>query len=164
MGTNFYWRTDRSLLPTGEAVPIERDSPVVHIGKRSAAGRYCWDCDETLYMGGKERLHYGEYGWFDACPKCGKTAQSGAGLARGPAAVELGFADPETERPTGVSGAASFSWAQEPERVGALAEARADEQIIEDEYGRLLTGREFLTMLRANCPIQYTDSVGREFS
>ena len=53
MGTNYYVKTD-----DGE----------VHIGKRSAAGWYCWDCRQTLCKG---RVHYGD-GYFDRCPICGK--------------------------------------------------------------------------------------------
>ena len=43
MGTNFY---------LGKYVYETKYEN--HIGKRSAAGLYCWDCDETLIIGGKD--------------------------------------------------------------------------------------------------------------
>ena len=53
MGTNFYWIvTGTAAVPSDVKVPIEEDSPEVHIGKRSAAGPYCWDCGVTLCEGG----------------------------------------------------------------------------------------------------------------
>lgn len=85
-------------------------------------------------------------------------------LSRGPAAVELGFAEPEETPPEGISGAASFSWARDPAEVRAVCSANVDRLVVVDEYGRTMTGGQFLSMLRCNCPIEFTDSVGREFS
>lgn len=162
MGTNFYWKVE-AKLPSGESIDLDRDSPMVHIGKRSSAGWYCWDCHVTLCADGEARLHYGNGGMHDHCPKCGKEPKRTPGMT-GPVAVELGFAEPETVRPTGVQGAASFSWAQDPDMVREVCKARPAEAIIEDEYGRALTGAEFLEMLAANCPIEFTHFVGVVFS
>lgn len=164
MGTNFYWNPLAAALDADEWLNSDRDDPRVHIGKRSAAGHYCWDCDRTLCKGGNAAVHTGRSQWYSACPSCGRTPEQSSGLKRGPAAVELGFAKPETERPTGVSGTSSFSWAQDPERVGAICDAHPNEPLVVDEYGAVLTGREFMAMLRANCAITLTDVIGMVFS
>lgn len=172
MGTNFYWKMGTIIpetvtLPTGEVIEapgFDDMDPRIHIGKRSAAGNYCYDCDVTLCPGGKEMIHRGSgRPWPKTCPKCGKTADVGT-LERGPAAVELGFAKPEADRPHGVTGASSFSWAQDPAVVRRICEQRMDEVLIVDEYGRDSTGAAFLRMLRANCPVEFTDSIGQQFS
>lgn len=176
MGTNYYWRVPDLTLPTGERAPLDRDDPIIHIGKRSSAGLYCWDCDLTLCKAGMAGIHHSDIRpgesyaderkrrWHERCPTCDQPPAPINGLTEGPAAVELGFAKAPTTRPSGVRGAASFSWAQDPEAVGAICEQRADEPIIEDEYGDPLTGREFLAMIRSNCPIQFTEMIGLEFS
>lgn len=161
MGTNFYWRTEL-LLPVEPGTSM--DDPRVHIGKRSAAGPYCWDCSLTLCKGGESAIHYGVSGWFENCPSCGRAKIKDDPFSSGASAIELGFAKPNAERPAGVRSTSSFSWAQDPERVGAICDQRPDEQIIQDEYGQLLTGREFVDMLRSNCPVQFTDNIGVEFS
>lgn len=168
MGTNFYWRVDPILLPNGEPVPIDRNEPSIHIGKRSSAGLYCWRCAVTLCKDGREGIHRGVPGgfsrgvtaylaeqqqrWHTRCPVCGTA----------PLPFEERHTDAGRLHP--VRGVCSFSWAQDPESVGVICEQRSDEQIVEDEYGDPLTGREFLDMLRADCPIQATHSIGRVFS
>lgn len=174
MGTNFYWKLTPALptLPTslktpfGEDVPVtvsvNTDDPKVHIGKRSGAGPYCWDCRLTLCKGGVAKIHTGRSDFFDACPKCGQKRNTNA-LPHS-TMVELGFKSPDVVVPKGVEGAASFSWAQDPVRVRAFCQAHPEESIIEDEYGVSLTGTGFLQMLEANCPIEFTESVGIAFS
>lgn len=157
MGTNFYWRLD-----TGESL-LEPRSQDVHIGKRSAAGPYCWDCDVTLIEGGNEAIHMSGSTSYDRCPRCGALPQQQF-LDHSSAGVELGFAMPRTERPVGVCSTSSFSWAEDPEHVGALCEKYANEPVVEDEYGELYTGRAFLDMLRCNCAVQFTEFIGVEFS
>lgn len=168
MGTNFYWALvggGAIQLATGDhiTVTVDSDDPRIHIGKRSAAGLYCYDCDVTLCPGGKARIHMSDEEWPKACPKCGAT-QADEGLRAGPVAVELGFAAPREERPTGVRGTSSFSWAQSPEAVRRTCEAHMDDEVIVDEYERRMTGRAFLAMLRANCAVEFTGSVGEWFS
>ena len=171
MGTNFHWLVpDASAitLPTGETIDlgIETDDPRIHIGKRSAAGLYCFDCRVSLCPGGEKAVHDGTYDrWPDRCPKCGQSpAPTSHDDRMNPVAIELGFAKATSEQRTGVRGAASFTWAQDPERVVATCEAHADEEIVEDEYRRRYTGRQFVDMLNAACPIRFTDSIGRWFS
>lgn len=165
MGTNFYWKLPdgATTLPTGAPLPeaIHLDDPAIHIGKRSAAGRYCWDCGVTLCVGGNEAIHSGESGFYDRCPRCGKAPGSNE---TGSALVELGFAQPEKTRPSGVQGCCSFSWAQDPEIVGPILREHSDELLIESEYGDVLSCGYFLRMLECNCPIQFTYSVGHWFS
>ena len=158
MGTNFYW-TDA----VRDAIDDYTDG---HIGKRSAAGAYCWDCDLTLCASGTDAIHHGRGApgeFHEACPHCMKPFIPG-GITSGAAAVELGFAKPNTERPQGVSSASSFTWAKDPESVGVLCERYANDPVVIDEYGREMTGTEFLLMLRMNCPIQFTNMIGEWFS
>lgn len=171
MGTNFYWAMPERqsfTLPTGDVIEAGFsdycDDARIHIGKRSAAGLYCWNCRITLCVGGETEIHMGRSDWLEVCPKCGQSKADVDGLRQGPAAVELGFAKPEVVPPTGVRGCASFSWAQDPERVKRICEQRLEEELIVDEYGRRLTCNQFLQMLAANCPVQFTDHIGREFS
>lgn len=133
MGTNFYTQTGQ------------------HVGKRSAAGMYCWDCGVTLCQG---RVHYGDP-FYDGCPKCGRKRDN-EGLGNSSAGRELGFNKSVPLAKTGVRSCSSFSWASEPSSLEGFA-------VIEDEYGRRYTKREFQDVLE-ECPIQFTDSIGVEFS
>lgn len=45
MGTNYYWFI--STLPTGAPVPVNDDSPAIHIGK-SSGPRFIWAQDRKL--------------------------------------------------------------------------------------------------------------------
>ena len=165
MGTNFYWHIPELIpLPTGEQLTVELDDPAVHIGKRSAAGWYCWDCRATFCLTGEGAIHYSALSRrSETCPRCG-AEKPDLKLRGGAAGIELGFRDADVHVPTGVGTVCSFNWAQDPDRVRRTCAERPDESLIEDEYGRDYTGQEFLDMLAANCPIEYTDSVGRRFS
>ena len=178
MGTNFFWKLDGPeplptavtvVLPTGEHVELEPTyiddmDPRIHIGKRSAAGPYCWTCGVTLCSGGESAIHMSTHEFLKSCPKCGLTMEKTKSLSEGPVAVELGFAKPATERPRGVRGCSSFSWAQDPETVLRICRERPDEPLIVDEYERVMTCAEFVAMLDANCPVRFTRSVGTWFS
>ena len=165
MGCNFYWYIDTDVaLPTGATVrlglPADTDVDW-HIGKRSAAGPYCWYCDLTLCRDGNDRVHFNSE-WWPACPRCGaapraETYQDSA------AGVELGFAKPRDERPTGVASCASFSWAQEPDEVRRICEERLRAPLVVDEYDRQYTGAEFQRMLRANVAIEFR-CIGERFT
>lgn len=158
MGTNFYWKR-------GSAKADHMD-PEYHIGKRSAAGTYCWDCKRTLCKGGEGKIHYGNGGpdeWLTACPICGKSDKPVKGW-KGAAAVELGFAKPNDVLPKGVQTCSSFSWAQEPASVRARCVKSKAKFLIVDEYGRGMSGKEFLAMLDSNCPVTFIGSIGKWFS
>ena len=60
-------------------------------------------------------------------------------------------------------GASSFSWAQEPARVIQICTRWPDEVLVVDEYGREMTGSEFMEALLV-CPLWFTGSVGVAFS
>ena len=157
MGTNFYWLQE--ACPTCGYVE-DRMDPEIHIGKRSAAGLYCWDCEITLCKQGTDGIHDDDADWYDKCPKCGKEPEyegweSSAGR-------ELGFATSKPKKKTGVKSCASFTWAQKSKDVIKKAKANLDKKIIIDEYGRTYTGKEFLQVLE-ECPIQFKE-IGRWFS
>jgi len=161
MGTNFYVRGN-----------INSD-PEYHIGKRSAAGLYCWDCGMTLCKGGLEGVHHG-LEFHERCPQCNQ-AQAKETFQESAAGRELGFNNSSYSRKTGVRGCASFNWDMTEERFITITSptfepiclccghSYAGEGPIEDEYGNIYTVEEFLNMLE-ECPIQFKDSVGKGFS
>ncbi len=124
----------------------------MHIGKRSAAGHYCWDCHITLCKEGKEGIHHTESEWYDACPICRKKPDKNGANA---AYKELGFSKVNGKQ-KGVSSCCSFTWAIYPEQVTRVRK-------IKDEYGRSYTKEEFKKELEF-CPIQYFDLIGEDFS
>ncbi len=148
MGTNFY---------LGKYVYETKYEN--HIGKRSAAGLYCWDCDETLIIGGKDMIHKGNTGVYDNCPKCGqkKTKET---IEESSGGLELGFGDRYNfKRKKGVQTCSSFTWAMGPDN---LRDSR--KRIIYDEYGNKYTKKEFFKMVKNTCPVQFYHSIGRNFS
>jgi len=162
MGTNFYLRGHGHT-----------DDPQYHIGKRSTAGQYCWDCDITLCRKGNSGIH-GESSWHDACPKCGKKPREES-LSEGAVGRELGFNKSEPKKKSGVSSAASFTWAMPPHIVlhdGFEKEThclhcgqkfKEEDKIIESEYGDIYTLEEFKQILE-ECPIRFIHSIGEWFS
>lgn len=157
MGTNYYFR--------GSDLEDSRSGD--HIGKRSAAGAYCWDCMISLCRYGEREVHKAPLkdlgNWFfNICPNCGKSPQkmdfSQPGHAAG---IELGFSSERTKRDTGVTSCSSFSWDIGPDK--AILRLWAGEEVI-DEYGHEMSAEEFLAMLDLNCPIRFYDSIGRDFS
>lgn len=184
MITDFYWICNEDgQLPGGIALEggESEDHPKFHIGKRAAAGLYCWDCGIPLVRPGTRRDGYGEV-YMDAdvvhggrhtdahptsCPLCTRYYVPPAKLdlsAPGhPAGVELGFAKPLEHRPTGISGASSFSWAQEPARALRILLRFQHETLVRDEYDRTYTGKQFSDMLLLT-PMWFTTSVGTFFS
>jgi hypothetical protein len=150
MGTNFY------LI--GASDDRDRMNPEVHVGKRSAAGMYCWDCKTTLCMGGNRGVHDSNSPWFDVCPICGK-GKNEESLDRSAAGRELGFNKSEPKKKTGVYTCCSFSWAMSPE---VMCNLPVDGKVIEDEYGDTYTLMEFQRVLE-ECPIRYYDSIDSWF-
>ena len=156
MGTNFYFIGYKS--DDGE---ILLDT---HIGKRSAAGPYCWDCRTTLCKGGNKGVHYYEP-WYDNCPGCGKPRINET-FDNSTAGRELGFNKSKPVLKTGIASCCSFGWGIPPENV-ALFLFRNNfsrcKKIIEDEYGSKYTYEEFMDVLK-ECPIRFYDMIGKEFS
>ncbi len=136
MGTNFYKKHNKK-----------------HIGKRSAAGWYCWDCGITLCKDGNEAIHQGTSGWHKQCPECNTNIPAET-LVNSSAGRELGFNTDPPQKKTGVASCSSFTWAISNSKLRC---------VVADEYGRTFTAEQFRAMLE-ECPIQYTQSIGREFS
>jgi len=130
MGTNFYIKGHN-----------DDDNPKYHIGKRSAAGMYCYDCGVTLCKGGESKVHSGTDEWYDACPKCGKKPEKES-LNHSAVGKELGFNN-LSEIKIGVKSCCSFTWARD---IGKIKH-------IVDEYGREYSLEEFKKVI-AECPIQ----------
>jgi hypothetical protein len=160
MGTNFYGIDKR----TGERV---------HIGKRSAAGLYCWDCRLTLCKDGEESVHHSRplanrlvhqtFGntnaftkWYKACPLCHKKPVDET-LDKSAAGRELGFNDSKPKAKKGVATCCSFTWAIQPEALALHI------RYVQDEYGRRYNQKAFVAVL-CECPIQYKHSIGSSFS
>lgn len=141
MGTNFYIHTKKDKI---------------HIGKRSAAGLYCWDCKITLCEGGNSKIHSGHSNWHSLCPKCGKSNEED--FINSSAARELGFNKTEFKSKSGVMTCSSFTWAMEPEEFYNLPRYVT----IYNEYGEKFTKGRFKKMMK-ECPIQFK-LLGQEFS
>ena len=161
MGTNFFWLVKQTNVATNACEIYKCEDPGIHIGKRSAAGYYCWDCNNSLAKQASEvpdsESHY-------TCPYCGSKSIK-EDLGNSAVGIELGFAKPVIERKKGVASCSSFSWAQAKTKIiSIIACTPIDSETIVDEYARCYTGRDFLVMVEANCPIQYFDLVGTEFS
>jgi len=149
MGTNFY-----SLKGT-------------HLGKRSCAGPYCWDCGRTLCKHGEQYVHntylesHGTFNrteveWLDHCPACGKKAPKPKDLFSGAAGRELGFNKDPYAPKTGIASCSSFGWAIEERKAFAL-------KFVKDEYEQKFTIKEFKEIL-TECPIRFYRHIGQEFS
>jgi len=128
MGTNFYIKGHRDV-----------DDPKYHIGKRSARGLYCWNCEITL--DGK-----------DKCPRCGSLAKK-ENIESSSTGRELGFNKNIPQKKKGVSSCSSFTWAR-------LLTSKI--KYIEDEYGQIYTREEFEKVLE-ECPLQF-EALGEWFS
>lgn len=155
MGTNYYIKGYKEL-----------DDPYLHIGKRSAAGRYCFDCGITLCKDGKKAIHFGESLWHNTCPKCGK-APALETLETSSGGLELGFNKHQAVKKQGVRTCSSFTWAMQDEvvlagHIQALGMTLNEPSIV-DEYGREFTIKEFCATVDS-CPIHFYDSIGVEFS
>lgn len=147
MGTNFYTADYRNS-------DFDSMDPEYHVGKRSAAGLYCWDCRQTLIIGGESAVHTGA-GAHDHCPQCG-AGRAVEDLVASAVGRELGFNQSAPIAKTGVRGCASFTWVKRPEELEGI-------DTIWDEYGDRYTRDEFIAALQ-ECPIQFFDSIGRWFS
>lgn len=146
MGTNFYF--------------ISNDEHIdVHIGKRSAAGPFCWDCGMSLCAAGNHEVHNSSARFLKECPVCGNPMEEES-LSSSTAGRELGFNKKTPCRKTGVASCSSFSWAISP---GLFYDYRkAPNLTIKDEYGRSFSSLDFSKIL-SECPIMFFDSIGKDF-
>lgn len=148
MGTNFYFH-DKEIP---ELIAI-------HIGKRSVAGLYCFDCRCSLCIDGEAGVHFSSSGWYQACPGCGQEFTKEE-LNESSVGVELGFNKNTTEKKSGVKSCSSFSWALDPSQFKELLEH--PELIVLDEYKHEYSPEEIRETIDA-CPIKYLHSIGKEF-
>lgn len=146
MGTNFY-------------IKIDGDDSI-HIGKRSAAGLFCWNCGISLCKGGHDKIHSGRVGFLDCCPICEEKPKQ-ENLSESSAGRELGFNNEKPTRKSGVSTCASFTWAITPEQFLIIMKQPEYSLHIEDEYGRIID--DFSSIL-SECPIMFWNMIGKEFS
>jgi hypothetical protein len=132
---------------------------IYHIGKRRAAGLYCWDCSLTLCRDGEVGIHHGS-GWHMRCQKCGQHVSFFGKTS-----------SINTHEKSGISICSSFIWAMRPDDVFSrcceivdLSNPKADINVkcIGDEYCDLYTYIDFLRVL-LECPIQYFDHIGLDF-
>jgi len=132
MGTNFYWMEERS---------DEESDISQHIGKRSAAGLYCYDCGTTLHRISTIDIHQSNSfndlhrDWNDECPSCHQSAHS-------------------KDEQTNVKSACSFTWTLMKHKWEIQRSEEYLQPIIRDEYDRTYTASEFLEMLKG-CPIEF---------
>lgn len=143
MGTNFYYR--------------DKTKQLIHIGKRSAAGAYCWDCHITLCKGGDDAVHTNDSDWHTACPVCGKKYKPES-LEESATGRELGFNKHKPHVKKGVSSCSSFNWAVSPQDFFLTIRP----EHIEDEYGHKYNFKHFVDVLK-ECPIVYYQSIGADF-
>ena len=156
MGTNYYVRGFKSQ---------DSMDPKFHIGKRSAAGIYCWDCGVTLCKDGPTRVHndkcphlgtFCNCRWHEKCPSCGQKPQV-EGLGDGAVGRELGFNKSVPKKKAGIASCSSFSWCMDPKK---FLKKRVT---VWNEYGDNFSRAEFMKILE-ECPIQSTGSIGQWFS
>lgn len=137
MSTNFYWIKN----------PESKESIHVHIGKRSAAGLFCWKCGIGQCKWSRD-VHQGpgrmELGTFDTCPGCGNSFEIKATGWDHTAGVELGFAKSRNLSRTGIGTASSFTWTMLSHKWKLQSMITDDRKVIRDEYGDEYTAREFL--------------------
>lgn len=157
MSTNFYFLGPADKHPEED---FEDEDPTYHIGKRYAAGFYCWDCNISLPKG-NEKSPFGDFKQVKTCPKCGKEYKDeGWNSAAG---RELGFNKSAPVKKTGVATCSGFIWAMTFEDFCANAGEDHTKEVIQDEYGRKYTVDQFNEMMN-ECPIQDHSSVGTWFS
>lgn len=138
MGTNYYFKSDNK-----------------HIGKRSAAGLYCWTCNITLCKEGASMVHASNKE-YTKCPRCGAVPIK-EGLFDSAAGKELFGNKKALTKKSGVSSCSSFSWAI------TYDEFNKRSGTILDEYGDKYTKKQFIKQVIQDCPIHFSDSMGKDF-
>lgn len=143
MGTAYYLRT--------ESVPQ-------YIGKREAAGLYCWDCEISLHKQGLDeaerqrtmrcvtgsKLTHVQSDWHKVCPKCGK------------AATQESLRSSGSGRPFGVASCAVFTWAKTPSEIAKQILSSKLEKPIVNEHDTAFTLEQF-EMVLGEAVVHYTE-------
>ncbi|TSC62754.1 MAG: hypothetical protein G01um101448_456 [Parcubacteria group bacterium Gr01-1014_48] len=151
LGTNFYLRDKEQ--------EYEREE---HLGKRSAAGHYCYDCEISLVTGlsggwNVTSPHISAGRTFEACPLCGSKPSGNFYIPELVSPTEEQTAREET---FSVRYSCSFGFAQAPDVIDAYSE---DTEVV-DEYGRVYTMREFRGEVLGKAIFFFTHHVGQVFS
>lgn len=127
MGTNFYWKEIPEELKKYKDTVYDEDI-LKHIGKRSGAGRYCYDCGTTLNKYGSDCVHSTEYDyWYDKCPICGKEIKSNI---------------------------CSFTWTFLLQKEIVLSKINSPRALIVDEYGTEYYTKDFIEATRSKIEYQ----------
>ena len=138
MGTNFYFKKIKGFAFAD------------HIGKRDAAGWYCWDCRIPLIEDG-------------ICPKCSKHKPEKESLTESAEGRDLGFNISRVRKKTGVASYSSFTWAVNKEYLQKRLETVLNQLIvIEDENGIGYTWGMFNEVLK-ECPVDITLNIVKKF-
>ena len=112
-----------------------------HIGKRSAAGVWCWDC--------KKKLDYIAVDDSFVCTACDNTCK---GLSYNSALRELGIDTNKPKKHTGIDGASSFCWQVGSCGLGgSIAAVKANlkrRKKVKTEYGDVWNIKQFWDMFK----------------
>ena len=133
MGTNYYF-TRNPITGAEWEEEIEDTNPLRHIGKRSAAGAYCYTCGTTLCKYGTTCVHQYGFRWHKECPICGQ-----AGVPSCSFTITL------------LSHKALLQKLSRNKTRG-----KEDQKWVVDEYGQTFTAVEMLKIIK-ECPIIFQD-------
>lgn len=151
MGTNYYINSKKYDDISG------------HIGKRSAAGFYCWDCAVTLCAEGPGHVHTSNSHWLEFCPKCGAGKPKEEDLSISSAGRELGFNKTKPKKKKGIASCSSFAWGIYPHELDQIFKKLKLKYPVINEYDEKLTEGDFLDILE-ECPLQSFGLIGTKFS
>ena len=153
----------------------------IHIGKRSAAGYYCWNCKTTLCKRENEGVHLDCNGcwesshkkihdckWFDRCSYCGCTPDK-ENLFNSSAERELGMNTLAMEKKKGVRRCFSFTFALEPYKIDNIMKKNGNLVIVSEYYypkkdDQMWDLDTFKKTVMLECLIKFMHMVGIEFS
>lgn len=163
MSTNFNWKANikipieilpKKIRPFAQRVQnacaskeFDDEDILIHIGKRNAAGYYCYDCGTTLNKGGTTEIYLGNTGPDSSMPIC-----------------PVCHAKYDIKKKTSVQGACSFTWTvmAHLELIKALAKPSVatavqllnNTKLIANDYGECFTAKEMLEKVK-NDPIWF---------
>ena len=116
-----------------------------HIGKRWAAGIWCWSC--------KIEAEHDVIGLFWYCPRCG--ARCSEKTLFNPAMRELGFDKSKERKRSGVDGASGFIW-HAKNKQDAMKKFKKIRKC-KTEYGESWTAKRFWRMFNDVIEESYSD-------
>lgn len=131
-----------------------------HIGKRYAAGNWCWDCRVCLNVDDPS-APFGQR-VLDKCPSCGQKRPKHS--LYNPAMRELGFDKSGSHTHRGIDGASGFIWRTHDGLGNTIADVKralSRRRFVVTEYEERWPIKQFWNMFNDIIPEQYSD---REFS